>query len=309
MIARALLAAALWCAAGATHAMSSSLQFCDADARLDAHQQDRLLRFAAVVQQELDATGDPVALVSRTGTDLQRFSIRYSHAGLALKPGGIDRELPDAPTRHWQVRQLYFACSEGRPRLFDQGIAGFVFGGDEHDIGYVSIVALAPGAAAAIDRVARNDALALQLLAGRYSADAYAFSTEYQNCNQWVAELLAAAWGALGDGDGLRERAQAWLQAQGYAPDGVAVDSHLLMFLAPFVPLVHLDDHPLDDRFALHLRTSLPANLEQFVQQRGAAASHVELCHDAHRIVVRRDGPPLADGCQPEAGDRVIALD
>lgn len=305
MIARALLTAALWLAASAAQAMSASVQFCDADARLDARQQDRLLRFAAIVQRELDAVGGEAALISRTGTDLQRFGIRYSHAGVALRPSpAVAFGEP-----HWQVRQLYFACSEGRPRLFDQGVPGFVFGGDEHGVGYVSVVGMLPAPAAMLADTARDNPRALQLLAGRYSANAYAFDTRYQNCNQWVAELLAAAWGSLADGDSLRERAQAWLRDQGYAPEGVALGSHWLMFLAPFVPLIHLDDHPQDDRFALRLHTSVPASVEQFVQQRGAATHRVELCHDEQRIVVRRDGPPLPDGCRAEPGDEVIALD
>jgi hypothetical protein len=48
---------------------------------------------------------------------------------------------------------------------------------------------------AALQAAALDTPLALQLLGGSYSANAHAFSTRYQNCNQWVAELLAEAWG------------------------------------------------------------------------------------------------------------------
>ena len=51
--------------------------------------------------------------------DLSRFGVRYSHSGVSLKTGD------NAP---WSVRQLYYACDEERPRLYDQGLAGFVFG-------------------------------------------------------------------------------------------------------------------------------------------------------------------------------------
>ena len=39
---------------------------------------------------------------------------------------------------------------------------------------------------------------ALALLGREYSANAYPFSPRYQNCNQWVAELLATAWRPAG---------------------------------------------------------------------------------------------------------------
>ena len=45
--------------------------------------------------------------------------------------------------------------------------------------------------AAVIEQAALDKNQALQLLGATYSANAYAFSQKYQNCNQWVAELLA----------------------------------------------------------------------------------------------------------------------
>ncbi len=74
------------------------------------------------------------------------------------------------------------------------------------------------------------------------------------------------------------------------------------------MPFVHLDDHPLDDRYALRLRTSVPASIEAFVRARWPQARRVELCHDAQRVVVRRGWEPLAEGCRPAPGDEVFAL-
>jgi hypothetical protein len=295
-----LLAAALLAGATAGHASSSAMRFCDSAQALSAAQQDKLLRFAAVVRQELDASGEAVALVSRTGVDLQRFGLRYSHAGISLKASG------NTP---WSVRQLYYACSEHRPRLYDQGLAGFLFGNDDPVFGYVSIVLLPQPEAAGLEQAALDNARALRLLAATYSANAYPFSLRYQNCNQWVMELLASAWGSLDDASDLRARAQGWLAAQGYAPPPVDVGSHLLMFAAAFFPLLHLDDHPLDDRYALQLHTSLPTSIEAFVHQRLPQARRIELCHDDKQVVIRRGWKPLADGCRAEDGDRVIAFE
>ena len=35
----------------------------------------------------------------------------------------------------------------------------------------------------------------------------------------------------------------------------------------------------------------------------------VELCQDERHVVVRHDGPPLDDACEPGPGDRVIVFD
>ncbi len=276
-----------------------STPFCDRAKVLDARTQDRMLRFAAIVRAQLESSDDDVALVSRSGIDLERFDIRYSHSGIALRRG----EVP------WSVRQLYYACDEGRPRLYDQGIAGFLMNTDETAVGYVSIVTLPRAHAEALEATARDRTLALRLLSARYSANAYPFSDRYQNCNQWVMELLAAALGALSEGDDLRIRAQDWLHAHGYEPARVRIDSHLTKFAGGFMPLVSFDDHPDDERYALHTSTSLPASLERFVQRHVPGASRIELCHDNRHIVVRRGWMPLGEGCRAQPGDRVIALD
>jgi hypothetical protein len=299
----ARLLAAVWLCAGAItcQASSTSLQFCDRSHEVSAQQQDRQLRFAAVVKRELERSGETVALVARAGLDLRRFGLRYSHAGVSLKGS------PNAP---WSVRQLYYACDEERARIFDQGIAGFVLGMDDARQGYVSIVFVPQAEAAALELSALDNALALRLLAGRYSANAYAFGLRYQNCNQWLVELLAVAWGALdSEAPELRLRAQRWLAASGFRPPPVELNSHLLMFAAPFVPFIHLDDHPEEDRFALGLHVTLPSAIEDFVRARAPGSRRVELCHDEHRIVVRRGWSVMTDGCRPGAQDEVIPFD
>jgi hypothetical protein len=288
----------LWLlAAGGAQASAASGRFCDVQTALSATQQDRLLGFAAVAKATLEASGHRMAIVSRSGLNLARFGIRYSHAGVSLKANA------NGP---WSVRQLYYACDEGQPRLYDQGLAGFLFGTEDPSLGYLSIVLLPEPSASALERAALDTARALSLLGADYSANAYPFSTRYQNCNQWLAELLAGAW-AGGDAD--RDSAQRWLAEQGYAPPPVEVNSRALMFAAGFVPWLRTDDHPRDDLQAMRFRTSLPAAIENFVRARLPAAERIELCHDSTRVVIRRGWTPIDDGCVPAAGDGVVALD
>ncbi len=297
---KALAAVALLAASSAPFAaQAAALNFCDRPSTLTAPQQDRLLQFAAVVRRELAASGQSVALISRSGLDLHRFGIRYSHAGISM---AASENTP------WSVRQLYYACDERRPRLFDQGLAGFLFGTDDPAVGYVSIQLLPPDAAAQVEQAALDKPRALRLLAATYSANAHPQSLRYQNCNQWVAELLATAWGNLEDGDDLRARAQAWLKTEGYAPPAVEVGAPWVLWAGYFIPWIHYDDHPENDVASLRLHTSLPTSIEAFVKARQPAARHLELCHNTEQVVIRRDGPPLAAGCRPEPGDEVVPL-
>lgn len=298
---RAALAAALLAsAAGSAPAASASPQLCGRATPLNAAQQDRLLRLADLVKRELEASGARVALVARSGLNLARFGIRYSHAGISLKASA------NAP---WSVRQLYFACDEGRPRLYDQGLPGFLFGTDDPSLGYLSIVLLPREAADALERAALDDARALRLLAGTYSANAHAWGLRYQNCNQWVIELMASAWGGASDSSDARAQAQHWLATQGYVPQPVQVGSHLWMFAANFIPWLHSDDHPQEDLFALRFRISLPTSIEAFARTHAPGAERIEVCHDERQAVLRRGWTPIGAGCRAEAGDRVIALD
>jgi hypothetical protein len=292
-----MLALAGALAAGAAQASSGG--YCDRAHEFDAAEQDRLLRFAAVLREELAAAPDSVALLSRSGLDLSRFHIRYSHAALAWRSAqGL-----------WSARQLYYACDEGRPRIYDQGLAGFAMGTDSAALGYVSIVQLPPQAVLALRPALLDTARALHLLGAQYSANAYAYGLRYQNCNQWLVEMLAAGWGDLADGEDLRARAQAWLRAADYAPQPVELGSRFWLLAAHVVPLLHLDDHPQADRDALRLQISLPATLEQFVRARFPQSERVEVCHDERRIVVHRGWTPVGEGCVPAGDDRVIALD
>lgn len=267
---------------------------------MSAAQQDRRLRLVARIRHELQASGRRVALVWRSGLDLGRFGQRYSHAGVSLR---------DSANTPWSVRQLYYACSEERPRLFDQGLAGFMLGADEQAEARVTLLLLPADASTALAETALDDRQALALLGEDYSANAYAFSTRYQNCNQWVAELLAAAWGAGADGKApsTREQAQAWLLDQGYEPH--RFEALPWLYLASvFVPLLHQADHPEEDRIAARYRVSMPSSLEAFVRAQLPGTERIELCQDETRITVRRGWEPLGATCAPAAGDESLPL-
>ena len=305
----------LYLAVAAPFSWASLSAFCTDTTEPGAAVQDRLIQVAAVVKAELAASGHRAAIVARSGLALKRLGQRYSHAGVSLQAS------PNAP---WSVRQLYFACDEQRPRIFDQGLPGFVLGVHDAEVGFVSALLLPPEPEAALTQAALDDALALQLLGSTYSANAHAFALTFQNCNQWLAELLATAWGgqqmAAPDGrradtpdgspDTLRARAQAqtWLRQQGYQATVLDISWGPLLWLANLSPWLHTRDHPAADLAAARLRVSMPEGLERFVRQQHPTTQRLEVCYTSKHAVVRRGWTPLPDDCQPAEGDHVVPL-
>jgi len=292
----------------AAPAQAGSLRFCADTPAPDARGQDRLLQLAALAQQALAARGARAALVARSGLALDGLGLRYSHAGIALR---------DGDPGPWTVRQLFYACDEGRPRLFDQGWPGFVLGMQSPQQAYLSVLLLPEDAAAALADAALDRPRALALAGPRYSANAHAFSTRYQNCNQWVAELMASAWGGLPASaapgsapDAERAAAQAWLRDAGYEPAAVRPFWRPLAWLLGLaVPWVHEDDHPPADLDAGTFRLSLPTALEAFVRARWPGAQRLEFCVAGDRLVEHAGWDAVAAGCVPGPQDRVTVLD
>lgn len=247
-----------------------------------------------------------MALVARDGLDLDAFGLRYSHAGFARADAGR--------AGRWAVRQLYFACDEGRPRIFDQGLTAFLLGSANPRRGHVRLLLPPPAAAAALARAANDDALARALRAPSYAANAHPWSTRHQNCNQWALELLAQAWGAPRPAgaldetrtDALRAASQRWLAEAGYEPS--VLHAGWLMPFARHVRWLRDDDQPAADQAARVYRVTMPEAIERFVRTREPGTRSVEACHTPERLVLRVDGPPLPDDCRPAAGDRVVDL-
>jgi hypothetical protein len=256
-------------------------------------EQDRALRFSAAVRGLLEESGQDLALVARDGLDLRRWGRRYSHAGLALR---------DNPAGAWAVRQLYFDCDSGRPRLFDQGLAAFVRGSQRPEQGFVAVLLLPPQAAEAaqaLHAAASDNGRALAMLHPAYSANAHVFGLQFQNCNQWLAELLAAGWGGATD----RAQAQDWLRAAGYEGTVLQLPGRPWLWLAAFSPWLHLSDHPETDLAAARQRISLPEGLMQWMLQRFPGARRVDLCEAPGGLVVREGGFETQADCTPRSGD------
>lgn len=296
-LARLCAAACLGALGVAAHA--GVLRYCDADGVVSARQQSHLLQLSDIVKSQLDASGNRAALIATAGLDLGRLNIRYSHMGVSLQGSAHGR---------WAVRQLYFDCEQRQSRLFDQGIAGFTTGRQPTEAVFVSLVLPPPAADDALAQLVGNSASSMALQSGSYSANAYPFSDRYQNCNQWVLEMLAVAWGGLPVAEGIRRTAQQWLRERDYTPDVVTVGWTPVMWLSGQLPWLHRDDHPAKDQAALLYRVSLPKSIETFVHALQPAAQRIELCMQDGLVVIRRGWQAIGPTCKPEAGDETVEL-
>ena len=297
------LAGLLMSMSAAAHALS--LEICDRPKEPSADQRDVMLRFSAIVRGELAASGQPVALIARSGLDLRRVDERYSHEGVAIQ---------DGDGKPWSVRELYYSCEDHKPRIFDEGFTGFVTGTDDPGLGYISLVFLPSERAEPLRTTAVDKHHALGVLGASYSANAYPFSTRHQNCNQWVMELLADAWGAGAPDDNAgtdadaRTRAQAWMRTQGYLPTVFTVSAHPMTWLADIVPWLANDDHPPEEIAHNRYNVSMPQSIETFVQAKVPDARRVEICHAGRRVVLHRGWDDIAEGCIAGAGDQTFEL-
>ena len=294
----ATLAFAAVLASGA--ASADSLYYCGHPAQTGTAQADRMLQMGSLVEKLLEHSDSRAVIISRSGFDLRRFDIRYTHAGIALKSEG-----------GWQVRQLYFDCQEERPRIFDQGVPGFVLSQDDEKSIYVSLLLLPKTEEVLLEQDAVDKRLSLSLLASEYSANAYPFSTRYQNCNQWVIEMIAQAWGGLATQNEVvaqRREAQSWLVANGYPASEIRINP-LFMFASRFVPFLHREDHPEAELADNLYRVSMPAAIEGFVKARAPATTRTELCLNGKTVVIREGWKAFGEACRAEDGDKTVALD
>jgi hypothetical protein len=281
--------------------------------KVSAAQTALWLAISERVRTVIEQSSQQIALVSRAGLDLSLIGQRYSHAGFALR---------DSPGGPWAVRQLYFACDEGRPRLFDQGLAAFIGGTQRPQRLFISLVLLPGEAGQRLVTAALDAKLGHRLLGARYSANAYPFSTLYQNCNQWLAELAALAWlmpgvhdmdpsavahpqgqPAAARDDATRAQAQRALRQAGYQPTRLEIGWPKI-WLGAFVPWLRRDDHPETDLAAHRYEVSLPPALEAFVRAQVPQAQRLEFCLDATGgLVLRRGWQPMGERCEARAQD------
>lgn len=197
---------------------------------------------AAVTSQRLDAQeGVDVAIAARGGQDLSKYGLRHSHLAILLRDDN----------HQWQVYHLLNRCQGNTSRLYREGLVNLL--GESSVSSNLRVGIPTPEVAAALRQLLAGDApTAHALHQPRYSMLAWPGGDDYQNSNQWVLEMLAAAIAHSRDGQLLdaRSKTRHWLKDNGYLPSRLHIGLGKRLGARFFVDNVAVTDHPASERIS-----------------------------------------------------------
>jgi len=254
-----LVAALLLAGAATAHAG----QNCEPKA-LTVDEVQRSLDLAQRSMQALDASGAQVAIIARAGQNLAQYGLRYSHVGLAWR---------DHPAGRWVVVQLLNDCGTADSALFNDGLGNFFLSGLYQY--KAELILPSPEVQQRLAQVLASRT-PQRLHEPKYSMLAYAWSTRYQNSNQWALETLAAASAAPGKVE-TRAEAQQWLNEAGFHPVGVDVGLGARLGARLFRANVAFDDHPNEKRFTDRIETVTVDSVFAWLQRSGLGQATIEV--------------------------------
>lgn len=215
----------------------------------------KALTLAKDAHDALEASGADLALIARVGQDLSKYRLRYSHFGFVMRDPGA---------ASWTVFHQLNLCSSTESGLYREGLGNFFL--DDMHAYETLIVVPGPELRKRLRAVLESDVPA-GMHGLPYNMVAYAFSTRYQNSNQWALEVIAAA--AATDGRiTTREQAQAWLRYAGYQPITLEVDAMTRLGGRMFRANIAFDDHPFGRRMAGQIDTVTVDSVYRFVEAR-----------------------------------------
>ena len=217
---------------------------------------------AALTVDTLEALdGVDVAIAARGGQDLSRYGLRHSHLAFVVRNAA----------GNWEAIHLLNRCKSGVSALYREGLVNLV--GES---------ALAAGLRVGIPTPALRAALmallsplspqARALHHPRYSMLAWPGGDAYQNSNQWILEVLAAAM-AQADGEpALAQRRQAidWLQQRGFAPSRLHIGVGKRLGARFFADNIAVTDHPASERISGNYLVVTVESVFDFLHRAGA---------------------------------------
>ena len=233
---------------------------CD-DAPPDARKIMQAMNFALRVQEALNDSGAELAIIARAGQDLSQYHLVYSHLG-------VIRKMPDG---RWFVLHELNHCGTSGSGLFEEGLGNF-FLDDMFRFRSLILIPPQPLQQAMLARI--SDGTALALHEPQYNMLSYAFSTRYQNSNQWGLELLATAADPRVH---KRSEAQRWLRAMQYKPDVIDVPAMTRLGARMFRANIRFDDHPFGDRMAGKIATVTVESVQQFMWEHALTENTLEI--------------------------------
>lgn len=223
------------------------------------------MNLAVATARALDASGAQVVVLARSGQDLSKYGLRYSHLGLAYRDGPPAH---DGVPGIWRIAHKLNQCGSAQASLYRQGLGEFFL--DDMVEYKAGIVVLTPAVQAKLLPILKDNQRLAQLNTPDYSMLAYPWSQRYQQSNQWAIETLAMAQDPSADN---RERAQAWLKLQAYEPTVLRLDALTRLGARLTAANIAFDDHPSEKRYADRIETVTVDSVFSWLQrsQLGAA--------------------------------------
>ncbi|MCF8174223.1 MAG: DUF2145 domain-containing protein [Burkholderiaceae bacterium] len=212
-------------------------------------------------RKALDDSGAQVVILARSGQDLSKYGLSWSHAGLIWR---------DHPAGRWIAVHLLNDCGSDQSALYNEGLANFFA---DTPLRWEGLVIIPDAEMQSKLSAALASDIPVRLHKPAYNMVAYPFSTRYQNSNQWVLELIAAST----SGTENREQAQHWLLANGYHPSQLKISALTRLGGRMFRANVAFDDHPSAQRWADRIDTVTVESIEAFLLARGAKRLRVGL--------------------------------
>jgi len=221
----------------------------------------------------LDALdGVDVVLVARGGQDLSKYGLRHSHVAFLLREDD----------GQWRAVHLLNPCKTADSHLFREGVATFIGETSAHTDLRIGVPT--PALRATLKTMLTQPAIQARALhEARYSVVAYPFSTDYQNSNQWILEVLAAALAQNEDGTLIvnRTQAQDWLKQHKYRPSTLHIGVAKRLGARFFVPNAAVTDHPAGERISGNYSVVTVESVFDFVQQQKGLQMELPIAHVA----------------------------
>lgn len=239
---------------------------------------------AAVTADTLDALPDvDVAIAARGGQDLSHYGLRHSHLAFLVRNDNGS----------WDVVHLLNRCKSDTSTLYREGLVNLV--GESAITTDLRVGIPTPAVRAALRTLLQGAASQAQALhQPRYSMLAYPGSTDYQNSNQWILEVTAAAMAQAADGSALTDRdaALAWLKRSGYTPARLHIGIGKRLGARFFADNVAVTDHPASERISGNYSVVTVESIFDFLHRSGALERELAIPHQP-------PAPAVADTATP----------
>lgn len=246
---------------------------CDAPKPPAASMIEKGMTLAERTLKALDAehakNGTKLVVLARAGQDLSKYSLRYSHLGLAYK----------APDGRWLVAHKLNACGTDEASVYRQGLGEFFL----DDLFRFEAAWAVPSREVQdkIHAVLLDTQRATSMHTKAYSMVGYVWAQKYQQSNQWAIETIALAMDSNCNREqpikAARQCAQAWLQSKGYEPTVLKIGALTRLGGRVTAANVAFDDHPNEKRFSDRIETVTVDSVFAWLQRSAMGAAPVAL--------------------------------